>query len=92
MSGAFRAYEDLCCVYLDAQFNFRDPHMNQQYGITHGSPHFLLFQKNLREVCLLRDLFSRGLNFAGKMAVKSVEFNSRENVCRKNYVKKMEIA
>jgi len=49
MSGAFRAYEDLCCVYMDAQFNFRDPHMNQQYGITHGSPHFLLFQKNLRE-------------------------------------------
>jgi len=49
MSGAFRAYQDLCCIYFDAQFNFRDPHMNGQYGITHGSPHFLLFQKNLRD-------------------------------------------
>jgi len=49
MSGAFRAYEDLCCVFLDAHFNFRDPHMNREFGITHGSPHFLLFQKNLRE-------------------------------------------
>merc|ERR1712142_213458 len=49
MSGAFRAYQDLCCIYFDAQFNFRDPHMNGVYGITHGSPHFLLFQKNLRD-------------------------------------------
>jgi len=49
MSGAFRAYQDLCCIYFDAQFNFRDPHMNQQYGITHGTPHYLLFQKNLRD-------------------------------------------
>jgi len=49
MSGAFRAYQDLCCIYFDAQFNFRDPHMNGQYGITHGSPHYLLFQKNLRD-------------------------------------------
>merc|ERR1712168_1527444 len=49
MSGAFRAYQDLCCIYFDAQFNFRDPHMNGVYGITHRSPHFLLFQKNLRD-------------------------------------------
>jgi len=49
MSGAFRSYQDLCCIYFDAQFNFRDPHMNREFGITHGSPHFLLFQKNLRD-------------------------------------------
>jgi len=49
MSGAFRAYDDLCCVFLDAHFNFRDPHMNKDFGVTHGSPHFLLFHRNLRE-------------------------------------------
>jgi len=49
MSGAFRAYEDLCCVFMDAQFNFRDPHMNKEFGVTHGTGHYLLFQKNLRD-------------------------------------------
>jgi len=49
MSGAFRAYNDLCCIFLDAHFNFRDPHMNREFGVTHGTPHYLLFQKNLRE-------------------------------------------
>merc|ERR1712096_324271 len=45
MSGAFRAYEDLCCVFMDAQFNFRDPHMNKEFGVTHGTGHYLLFQE-----------------------------------------------
>jgi len=48
ISGALRAYEDICVVYFDAHNDFRDPDASE-YPIVHGSPLFFLLQTQLRE-------------------------------------------
>jgi len=48
VSGALRAYEDLCVLFFDAHNDFRDPDASQ-YPVVHGSPLFFLLQGQLRD-------------------------------------------
>lgn len=48
ISGALRAYDDLCVLFFDAHNDFRDPSCSQ-YPIVHGSPLFFLLQSQLRD-------------------------------------------